>query len=312
MGLAFLFPGQGSQYVGMGEDFYKEFNIVRKTFDEADQILGFSLSELCFNGPEEELKKTYNTQPAILTMSVALNRMLNNDGIYPDIVAGHSLGEYSALVASGVLKFEDAVSLVRKRGQFMQEASPLGLGSMYAIVGLPREKVEEICREAQLFGIVEPANFNSEKQIVISGEIKALEKAGELAKEAGAKRVVPLSVSAPFHSSLMKEVGEKMRKEIEKVELNDAKIPVIANYNAKALTKKEDILEALIKQIDNPVLWVDSMKLLASEVNMALEVGPGKVLKGLMRDIDRNVKVMEVGKVELYNKAKEALSENGR
>ncbi len=312
MGLAFLFPGQGSQYVGMGEDFYKEFNIVRKTFDEADQILGFSLSELCFNGPEEELKKTYNTQPAILTMSVALNRMLNNDGIYPDIVAGHSLGEYSALVASGVLKFEDAVSLVRKRGQFMQEASPLGLGSMYAIVGLPREKVEEICREAQLFGIVEPANFNSEKQIVISGEIKALEKAGELAKEAGAKRVVPLSVSAPFHSSLMKEVGEKMRKEIEKVELNDAKIPVIANYNAKALTKKEDILEALIKQIDNPVLWVDSMKLLASKVNMALEVGPGKVLKGLMRDIDRNVKVMEVGKVELYNKAKEALSENGR
>ncbi len=312
MGLAFLFPGQGSQYVGMGEDFYKEFDIARKTFDEADQILGFSLSELCFNGPEEELKKTYNTQPAILTMSVALNRMLNNDGIYPDIVAGHSLGEYSALVASGVLKFEDAVSLVRKRGQFMQEASPLGLGSMYAIVGLPREKVEEICREAQSFGIVEPANFNSEKQIVISGEIKALEKAGELAKEAGAKRVVPLSVSAPFHSSLMKEVGEKMRKEIEKVELNDAKIPVIANYNAKALTKKEDILEALIKQIDNPVLWVDSMKLLASEVNMALEVGPGKVLKGLMRDIDRNVKVMEVGKVELYNKAKEALSKNER
>ncbi len=312
MGLAFLFPGQGSQYVGMGEDFYKEFDIVRKTFDEADQILGFSLSELCFNGPEEELKKTYNTQPAILTMSVALNRMLNNDGIYPDIVAGHSLGEYSALVASGVLKFEDAVSLVRKRGQFMQEASPLGLGSMYAIVGLPREKVEEICREAQSFGIVEPANFNSEKQIVISGEIKALEKAGELAKEAGAKRVVPLSVSAPFHSSLMKEVGEKMRKEIEKVELNDAKIPVIANYNAKALTKKEDILEALIKQIDNPVLWVDSMKLLASEVNMALEVGPGKVLKGLMRDIDRNVKVMEVGKVELYNKAKEAFSKNER
>ncbi len=311
MGLAFLFPGQGSQYVGMGKDFYERFDIVRETFDEADKVLGFSITKLCFEGPEEELKKTYNTQPAILTMSVSLNRMLNNDGIFPHIVAGHSLGEYSALVAAGVLDFKDAVYLVRKRGEFMQEASPLGLGSMYAIVGLSKDKVEEICREASSLGIVEPANFNSEKQIVISGEVKALERAGELAKEAGAKRVVPLSVSAPFHSSLMKDVGEKMKKEIEKVELRDAKIPVIANYNAKALTKKEDILEALIKQIDNPVLWVDSMKLLAKEVDTALEVGPGKVLRGLMRDIDRNVKVMEVGKVELYTKAKEALSKNG-
>ncbi len=307
MGLAFLFPGQGSQFVGMGKDFYEKFDIVKNTFDEASEVLGFSISKLCFGGPEEELKKTYNTQPAILTMSVSLNRMLNNDGIYPDIVAGHSLGEYSALVSAGVLAFSDAVYLVRKRGEFMQEASPLGLGSMYAIVGLPREKVEEICRQASSFGIVEPANFNSEKQIVISGEVKALEKAGELAKEAGAKRVIPLSVSAPFHSSLMSKVGEKMRKEIEKVELSDAKIPVIANYNAKALTKKEDILEALIKQIDNPVLWVDSMKLLAQKANFALEVGPGKVLRGLMRDIDRNVKVMDIGKVELYEKAKEAI-----
>ncbi len=307
MGLAFLFPGQGSQFVGMGKDFYEKFEIVKKTFDEASEVLGFSISRLCFEGPEEELKKTYNTQPAILTMSVSLNRMLNNDGIYPDIVAGHSLGEYSALVSAGVLAFSDAVYLVRKRGEFMQEASPLGLGSMYAIVGLPREKVEEICRQASSLGVVEPANFNSEKQIVISGEVKALEKAGELAKEAGAKRVVPLSVSAPFHSSLMSEVGEKMRKEIEKVKLSDAKVPVIANYNAKALTKKEEILEALIKQIDNPVLWVDSMKLLAQKVNFALEVGPGKVLRGLMRDIDRNVKVMDIGKIELYEKAKEAI-----
>ncbi len=308
MGIAFLFPGQGSQYVGMGKDFYEKFDIVRETFNEADEVLGFSISKLCFEGPEEELKKTYNTQPAILTMSVSLNRMLNNDGIYPEIVAGHSLGEYSALVSAGVLEFKDAVYLVRKRGELMQEASPLGLGSMYAIVGLSKEKVEEICDKAKEYGIVEPANFNSLKQIVISGEVKALEKAGELAKEAGAKRVIPLSVSAPFHSSLMKHVGEKMRKEIEKVKMNDAKIPIIANYNAKPLTKKDEILEALIKQIDNPVLWVDSMKVLAQKVNTALEVGPGKVLRGLMRDIDRNVKVMEVGKVELYLKAKEALS----
>ena len=310
MGIAFLFPGQGSQYVGMGKDFYEKFEIFRETFDEADEVLGFSISKLCFEGPEEELRKTYNTQPAILTMSVALNKMLNDDGIYPDIVAGHSLGEYSALVSAGVLNFEDAVILVRKRGEFMQEASPLGLGSMYAIVGLSREKVEEICNEARKFGVVEPANFNSEKQIVISGEVKALEKAGELAKEAGAKRVIPLSVSAPFHSSLMKDVGEKMKKEIEKVELHDARIPVIANYNARPLTKKEEILDALIKQIDNPVLWVDAMKVLSGKVSMALEVGPGKVLRGLMRDIDRNIKVMDVGKVELYNKAKEMLSKD--
>ncbi len=310
MGIAFLFPGQGSQYVGMGKDFYEKFEIFRETFDEADEVLGFSISKLCFEGPEEELRKTYNTQPAILTMSVALNKMLNNDGIYPDIVAGHSLGEYSALVSAGVLDFKDAVSLVRKRGEFMQEASPLGLGSMYAIVGLSREKVEEICSKAGEFGIVEPANFNSEKQIVISGEVKALEKAGELAKEAGAKRVVPLSVSAPFHSSLMKDVGEKMKKEIEKVELHDARIPVIANYNARPLTKKQEILDALIKQIDNPVLWVDAMKVLSGKIDMALEVGPGKVLRGLMRDIDRSIKVMDIGKVELYNKAKEMLLKN--
>ena len=308
MGIAFLFPGQGSQYVGMGKDFYDRFDIVKETFNEADDVLGFSISKLCFEGPEEELKKTYNTQPAILTMSVSLNRMLNNDGIYPEIVAGHSLGEYSALVSAGVLSFRDAVYLVRKRGEFMQEASPLGLGSMYAIVGLPREKVEEICNKAREYGVVEPANFNSLKQIVISGEVKALEQAGQLAKEAGAKRVIPLNVSAPFHSSLMRDVGEKMRKEIEKVKMNDAEIPIIANYNARPLIKKDEILEALIKQIDNPVLWVDSMKVLAQKVNMALEVGPGKVLKGLMRDIDRSVKVMDIGKVELYFKAKEVLS----
>ena len=310
MKIAFLFPGQGSQYVGMGKDFYENFPVVKEIFDKADEVLGFSISRLCFEGPEEELKKTYNTQPAILTMSVGLNKILTNDGFVPDIVAGHSLGEYSALVAAGVLSFEDAVMLVRKRGEFMQEASPLGLGSMYAIVGLSREDVEEICKEAQKFGIVEPANFNSEKQIVISGEVKALEKAGELAKSKGAKRVIPLNVSAPFHSSLMKDVGEKMRKEIEKVELNDAKIPVIANYNAKPLIKKEEILEALIKQIDNPVLWVDSMKELAKRVNAAFEVGPGKVLRGLMRDIDRSVKVVDIGKITLYNKAKEEFLKN--
>ena len=307
MDIGFIFPGQGSQFVGMGKDFYNEFEEMREAYDRANEILGFDLKDLCFFGPEDELRKTYNTQPAILAMSVGLAKILTGKGIEPHIVAGHSLGEYSALVIAGVIKFEDALLLVRKRGEFMQEASPLGLGSMYAIIGLSPDKVEEICVQARKKGIVEPANFNSHKQVVISGEIEALKVAGELAKEHGARKVVPLNVSAPFHSSLMKDVEEKMKKEIEKITINDARIPVVVNYSAKAFTKKEDITDALIKQIAHPVLWLDSIKTITKYTTFMLEVGPGKVLRGLMRDIDRNIKVLDTGKVQAFKKTMEEL-----
>ena len=287
MKTAFVFPGQGSQAVGMGKD------LAEKYLDQANQILGFDLKKLCFEGPEEELKKTEITQPAILTVSVAAFEWLKSKNApLPAAVAGHSLGEYSALVAASALSFQDAVKIVRLRGKFMQEAVPLGEGSMAAIIGLSKEMVEDCCRKASSKGVVAAANLNSPGQIVISGKKEAVEEAARLCKEAGAKRTVTLQVSAPFHSSLMQPAAEKLQAELDQIEIKDAKIPVVANAIADYAFKKEEIRDLLIKQVTRPVLWEDSIKkMLADGITSFIEVGPGKVLSGLTQRINRKVEV---------------------
>lgn len=294
--LAFVFPGQGSQTVGMGKDFYDKYDIVRDIFKSADEALGFSITDMCFNGPEEELKKTYNTQPAILTMSVACYEVLKQRGITPDIVAGHSLGEYSALVAAGALSFTDAVQLVRKRGQFMQEAVPLGEGSMAAIMGLDRDKVVEICRQVEAeTGVVQAVNFNCPGQIVIAGKTQAVEKANELLKAAGAKRAISLPVSAPFHSSLMQPAAVRLGAELDKVSVKDATIPVVVNVNGQIVTHGETIKELLVKQAASPVLWEDCVAQIVNfGANAFVEVGPGKVLTGFTKKIVKDVETLNI------------------
>src|SRR3989339_226300 len=278
---AFVFPGQGSQTVGMGKD------LAESLLDQANQILGFDLKKLCFEGPEEELKKTEITQPAILTVSVAAFQQLATRNPQPATVAGHSLGEYSALVAAGAIKFGDAVKIVNLRGKFMQEAVPIGQGAMAAIIGGERAKIEEVC--AGIEGVW-PANFNSPGQIVISGQKEAVEKASAACKDAGAKRAIPLPVSAPFHCPLMQPAADKLKMELDKIEVKDATIPVIANVTAAAVTSAAEIRDLLVKQVTSPVLWEDSVKkMIADGVSSFVEVGPGKVLSGLIKKIDRNV-----------------------
>ncbi len=280
MKTAFVFPGQGSQFVGMGKD------LAEKYLDQANQILGFDLKKLCFDGPEEELKRTEITQPAILIVSIAAFKTLKEK---PSVVAGHSLGEYSALVAAGALKFEDAVKIVNLRGKFMQEAVPLGQGAMTAVLNLDRQKIADCCKQAEAKGVVSPANFNSPGQVVISGKKEAVEEASRLCKEAGAKRVIPLQVSAPFHCSLMQPAADKLKLELDKIEIQDAQIPIVANVTANYVTKASDIRDLLIKQVTSPVLWEDSIKkMMADGITSFVEVGPGKVLSGLIKKIDRN------------------------
>jgi [acyl-carrier-protein] S-malonyltransferase len=292
---AFLFPGQGSQVVGMGKDLFERFPVARKTFDEADDALGKKLSQLCFEGPEDQLRLTENTQPAILTVSVAAWRVLEEKGIKPAFVAGHSLGEYSAHVAAGTISFADAVRTVRNRGKYMQEAVPVGTGAMAAILGMSLDAVGEVCGNAAQGQVCEPANINSPDQIVISGHTAAVERAVKLAQERGAKRAILLPVSAPFHCSLMKPAQERLAVDLQKLEFAAPKIPVVCNVYAKPVEDAESSREALVRQVTGSVNWSDSMQLLISRgIQTFVEVGPGKVLCGLMRQIDRSKKCVNV------------------
>lgn len=287
MKIAFVFPGQGSQYVGMGKDLYEGFKEAGAAFEEAADVLGYDVAGLCFNGPEEELNKTVNTQPCILTASIAALRVLGSKGIKAQAVSGHSLGEYTALVASGVLSFRDAVRVTSMRGKLMQDAVPEGRGLMAAILGLEREKADEVCASVKT-GYVAPANYNCPGQIVISGERKAVLEAIELMKKAGAKRAMTLSVSVPSHSRLMEEASKKLSEYLflGDIRMAEPKVPVVGNADAIFLTTVEGIKAALVKQLSSPVLWEDSIKvMLTSGIDTFIEVGPGKVLSGLIKRI---------------------------
>ena len=309
MKTAFVFPGQGSQKVGMLQDLYNAYPIVKQRFEEADEALGYSISKLCFEGPDTELVKTANTQPAILTASVACYEVLKEQGFTPDIVGGHSLGEYSALVAAGVLNFKDAVYVVHKRGEYMQEAVPLGKGSMAAILALPREQVVEICKEVNdSVGSVQAVNFNCPGQIVIAGETAAVETAAEKMKEAGAKRAVMLPVSAPFHSRLMEPAALRLKEELDKIQVSDAQIPVVANVTGKILTNANDIKESLVTQAANPVLWEDCVaEMINFGVTRFVEVGPGKVLTGFTKKINKDMELANVEDIASLEKTLEFL-----
>jgi len=305
-GLAFIFPGQGSQYVGMGKDLCDRFRVARETFEEADDALGEKISSLCFEGPEEELKLTANTQPAIVTVSVSALRVLQSETeVHPSLMAGHSLGEYTALVAAGAIEFADAVRAVRARGQFMQEAVPVGEGAVGALLGLDTTAVSEICEEAAQGEVLTPANFNCPGQIVISGHTGAVTRAIDVARERGAKRAVLLPVSAPFHSPLMKPAGERLKEVLEGIAVRDLHVPVVANVNAQPNTARDRIVKLLIQQVSAPVRWEESMRLMLSKaISRFVEVGPGKVLLGLMKRIDGAARLANVENFESLDNAK--------
>lgn len=309
--LAFVFPGQGAQAVGMGREFYDHYEVAKKLFEEADEALGYSITKLCFEGPEEELKLTANTQPAILTVSVIAQELLKENGVAPDIVGGHSLGEYSALVAAGVLSFSDAVVLVHKRGQYMQEAVPVGKGGMAAIIGLDNEVIGKACEEASKeAGAVQPVNFNCPGQTVIAGTTEGVKAAVEKLSAAGAKKAVVLPVSAPFHSTLMKPAAEKLAAELDKVTLSDAKIPVVANYTGKLEQDAAEIKQNLVAQADHPVQWIQCVETMkAFGADTYVEAGPGRTLCGLNRRIDRKLKSLHVENIETLKKVLDSFKE---
>lgn len=298
--IAFVFPGQGAQAVGMGKDVYDALPNSRAVFEKGDEVLGFPLSKLIFEGPDSELKQTVNTQPALLTASVAYLEALREQGLKPDYVAGHSLGEYSALVAAGVLSYEDAVTLVRLRGRFMEEAVPGGQGAMAAVLGAEREALAALCQTiSEENGVVELANVNCPGQIVVSGSQEGVNGVVQRVKEAGGKRAIPLEVSGPFHSSMMRAVADRLAEELKKVTFNTPNVPVIVNVTASPVTDPEEIRELLVRQVYSPVLWQDSIEwLIADGVDTFVEIGSGSVLAGLIRKIDKTVKVININTLE--------------
>ncbi len=292
---AYIFPGQGSQYAGMGKEACESSPSARAAFEEADRVLGFKLSDLCFRGPDEALRLTENTQPAILTVSVAVLRILQERGFAPDFVAGHSLGEYSALVCAGALALGDAVEIVRKRGRYMQEAVPAGKGAMAAVVGLPAEQVAEGCREASGLGVVTPANFNAPDQTVIAGDAAAVQKALEILRAKGAKRVLPLPVSAPFHCALMMPAQERLSADLAALEIRNLSVPLICNVDAREVTRGASARESLLRQVCAPVRWVESVRRLVElGTSRFVEIGPGRVLTGLVKKIEPGVQTCSV------------------
>ncbi|HBQ29623.1 ACP S-malonyltransferase [Mitsuokella multacida] len=309
--LAFVFPGQGAQAVGMGKDLFDQYDVAKRLFSEADEALGYSIKDMCFEGPADDLKLTANTQPAILTVSVIVNEILKEHGVQPDVAGGHSLGEYSALVAAGVLSFQDAVALVHKRGQYMQEAVPVGEGGMAAIIGLDDEAIAAACEKAtKEAGEVQPVNFNCPGQTVIAGTTHGVEKAVEELKAAGAKKAVVLPVSAPFHSTLMKPAAEKLAAELAKVAIHDAAFPVVSNFTGELETKAEEIKANLVAQADHPVRWIACVKTMqAFGADTFVEAGPGKTLCGFNRRIDRSLKSLNVENLESLQKTLDYLKE---
>ena len=294
--IAFIFPGQGSQKVGMGKALAEAFPICRETFAEADAALGEPLSKLCFEGPDDQLMLTENTQPAILAMSVAAARLLDSLGVRPSLVAGHSLGEYSANVVAGVITFADALRTVRRRGQYMQQAVPVGTGAMSAVLGLDAALVVQACEEAAQGDVVSPANMNGAGQVVIAGSKDAVSRAGERAKALGAKRIVPLPVSAPFHCALMQPAQDRLAPELRALPTSEPRVPIVANVDAHPKRSAADAIEALVAQVSSPVRWEDVMRRLALEgVTTYVEVGPGTVLSGLARKIQREATVASFG-----------------
>ena len=295
--VAFVFPGQGSQKVGMCKDFYDSYACAKKVFEEADDALGFSITKMCFEGPEEDLRLTKYTQPAILTCSVAALAVMREHGLECEAAGGHSLGEYSALVAADVMRLQDAVVAVHKRGEFMQEAVPVGEGAMAAVMGLTPDEIVAICQnvEAECGEEVQAVNFNCPGQVVIAGATKAVDKASEALKAAGAKRAIPLPVSAPFHSTLMKPAAERLKEVLDKIDFRDAKFPVFSNVTAEPVVKAEEIRALLVKQAASPVKWEMSMhRMIKDGFDTFVEVGPGKVLTGFTRKIDRAMNALNV------------------